>query len=63
MNSQPIRSPLSKHWILDPNTIFLNHGSFGACPKKILDFQTQLRQKLESDPVKFMEIVEKTMRK
>ena len=55
MNSQPIRSPLSKHWILDPNTIFLNHGSFGACPKKILDFQTQLRQKLESDPVKFME--------
>ena len=61
MNSQPIRSPLSKHWILDPNTIFLNHGSFGACPKEILDFQTQLRQTLESDPAKFMEIEAKEL--
>jgi len=56
MASLPSRSELSKHWILDPNTIFLNHGSFGACPKEVLDFQSQLRQKLESDPVKFMEI-------
>ena len=55
MSSLPSRSELSKHWILDPNTIFLNHGSFGACPKEILDFQTQLRQTLERDPVKFME--------
>ena len=61
MTSFPPRSELSTHWILDPKTIFLNHGSFGACPKKILDFQTHLRQKLESDPVKFMEIEAKDL--
>jgi len=55
MPPHPNRSELSKHWDLDPNIVFLNHGSFGACPREILDFQTQLRQKLERDPVKFME--------
>ena len=57
----PKRSTLSKHWSLDPNTIFLNHGSFGACPQEILDYQIQLRQKLESDPVKFMETESKDL--
>ena len=51
----PSRNELSKHWILDPNITFLNHGSFGACPKLILDEQTKLRRSLESDPVTFME--------
>ncbi|MEO2180100.1 MAG: aminotransferase class V-fold PLP-dependent enzyme, partial [Candidatus Poseidoniia archaeon] len=55
MPSLPSRSKLSKHWILDPNITFLNHGSFGACPKLILDEQTKLRTCLESDPVTFME--------
>jgi isopenicillin-N epimerase len=55
MYSLPSRSELSKHWILDPNITFLNHGSFGACPKLILDEQTKLRTSLESDPVTFME--------
>jgi isopenicillin-N epimerase len=34
--------------------VFLNHGSFGACPKPILDLQTQLRQELEAAPVQFL---------
>ena len=51
----PSRNELSKHWILDSNITFLNHGSFGACPKLILDEQTKLRRSLESDPVTFME--------
>ena len=55
MSLLPSRSELSKHWILDPNITFLNHGSFGACPKLILDEQTKLRTILESDPVTFME--------
>ena len=55
MSLLPSRSELSKHWILDPNITFLNHGSFGACPKLILDEQTKLRISLESDPVTFME--------
>ena len=55
MPAIPNRSALSKHWDLDSGTVFLNHGSFGACLKTILDNQSQLRLQLERDPVKFME--------
>ena len=40
-------------WQLDPSVVFLNHGSFGACPKVILDKQTQWRSQLESQPLRF----------
>src|SRR5436190_1919407 len=41
-------------WGLKPGTVFLNHGSFGACPKAILDLQTKLRGELEAEPVQFL---------
>ena len=56
MFSRPLRSDLSKHWTLNPETVFLNHGSFGACPEAILDEQDRLRRQLEIDPVQFMEV-------
>ena len=46
--------PLRSHWGLDPALIFLNHGSFGACPKPILDLQASLRQTMEASPVQFL---------
>jgi isopenicillin-N epimerase len=44
-------SPFRRHWALKPGTVFLNHGSFGACPKAILNLQTQLRREMEAEPV------------
>ena len=41
-------------WALDSRIHFLNHGSFGACPRHVLDHQAELRQQLERQPVEFL---------
>jgi isopenicillin-N epimerase len=51
MSHQPL--DLSTHWSLDPDVIYLNHGSFGACPTAVLDAQQRFRNQLEREPLRF----------
>jgi isopenicillin-N epimerase len=41
-------------WGLDPAVAMLNHGSFGACPRPVLQRQSALRQEMEAEPVRFL---------
>lgn len=49
----PTVEGLRHHWSLDPDIVFLNHGSFGATPTAVLDHQTALRSQMEAEPVQF----------
>jgi len=52
--ARPPRAPLAVRWALDPDLVFLNHGSFGACPRGVLAAQQDLRAAMESNPVAFL---------
>ena len=44
---------VKQHWTLDPAITFLNHGSFGATPRVVLEQQSEYRAQLEREPVRF----------
>jgi isopenicillin-N epimerase len=50
---RPRRSEFGRFWVLDPQTAYLNHGSYGACPLAVLEEQSRLRALLEADPMAF----------
>ena len=41
-------------WTLESGVAFLNHGSYGACPREVLDCQAELRAVMEAEPVRFL---------
>jgi isopenicillin-N epimerase len=45
---------VKEHWLLDPDVIFLNHGSFGATPRVVLEAQDEFRRRMEEEPVSFL---------
>jgi isopenicillin-N epimerase len=42
-------------WRLDPTIVFLNHGSFGACPEPVLAVQRAILDELEANPMRVLE--------
>lgn len=52
---EPLGRGMLSHWVLDPAVTFLNHGSFGAAPRVVLDAQTALRQAFERHPIEMLE--------
>lgn len=51
--AKPAPSALASHWSLDPGIVYLNHGSFGATPRRVLEAQSLLRARMESEAVRF----------
>ena len=49
----PGATDLARHWTLDPEIAYLNHGSYGACPRPVLAAQQALRDQLEREPARF----------
>ncbi|MEO7912469.1 MAG: aminotransferase class V-fold PLP-dependent enzyme, partial [Roseiflexaceae bacterium] len=41
-------------FLLRPGITFLNHGSFGACPRPVFDTYQNWQRKLEEQPVEFL---------
>ena len=46
---------LKNQFLLDPDIIFLNHGSFGATPKPVFDTYQSWQRELERQPVEFLD--------
>jgi isopenicillin-N epimerase len=46
---------MKSQFLLDPTITFLNHGSFGACPKPIFENYQYWQLELEKEPVQFIQ--------
>lgn len=46
---------IKSQFYLDPEITFLNHGSFGACPKPIFENYQYWQAELEKQPVRFLQ--------
>ena len=43
-------------WALDPDVLHLNHGSYGGCPRAVLEASAAIRARLEASPMRFFVI-------
>ncbi len=45
---------LRDQFLLDPNVVFLNHGSFAACPRPVFEEYQRWQRELERKPVELL---------
>jgi isopenicillin-N epimerase len=45
---------MREEFLLDPEVVFLNHGSFGACPRPVFERYQAWQLELEREPVDFI---------
>jgi isopenicillin-N epimerase len=50
----PAADDLRQAFLLRPGVIFLNHGSFGACPRPVFAAYQEWQRELEAQPVEFL---------
>lgn len=54
ITGKPTDGDMKSLFMLDPDLVFLNHGSFGACPKPVFETYQQWQRELERNPVNFL---------
>jgi isopenicillin-N epimerase len=54
MKNMPEPPSLRDLFLLRPDIVFLNHGSFGACPRPVFEIYQQWQLELERQPVEFL---------
>jgi isopenicillin-N epimerase len=45
---------MNQHFLLRPDVVFLNHGSYGACPRPVFETYQNWQRELELQPVEFL---------
>src|SRR6185503_19600481 len=50
----PFGRRMLQQWLLDPDCIYLNHGTVGAPPRRVLARQQALRDEMERQPARFV---------
>jgi isopenicillin-N epimerase len=49
-----LMTTLKEYFLLDPDIVFLNHGSYGAAPKPVFEAYQNWQRRLEQQPVLFL---------
>ncbi|TMQ56578.1 MAG: aminotransferase class V-fold PLP-dependent enzyme, partial [Candidatus Eisenbacteria bacterium] len=52
--SNPFGHAMLAHWALDPTIAYLNHGTVGATPRRVLAAQQAVRDEIERQPSRFL---------
>lgn len=50
----PFGHEMRGEWLLDPDVVYLNHGTVGATPRRVLARQRSIQDEIERHPARFM---------